>query len=132
MCLFGVLINLLKVHCKNSITVSSTQKSCIVYIRACVEQNYPAAKCGKSGDNTAPTHRRLLRCTYLGTIVVEDGPAWRVLDDELDQLHRRIGQATDGFHKEDGKVIRVPRGWADTELLPCLRSGFAGPRRRQQ
>jgi hypothetical protein len=44
---------------------------------------------------------------YLGTIVVEDGPAWRVLDDELDQLHRRIGQASGGFHEEDGKVIRV-------------------------
>ena len=44
---------------------------------------------------------------YLGTKVVEDGPAWRVFDDELDQLHRRIGQASGGFHEEDGKVIRV-------------------------
>ena len=44
---------------------------------------------------------------YLGTIMVEDGPAWRVLDDELEQLHRRIGQASGGFHEEDGKVIRV-------------------------
>ena len=34
-------------------------------------------------------------------------PAWRVLDDELDQLHRRIGQASGGFHEEDGKVFRV-------------------------
>ena len=40
-------------------------------------------------------------------MVDEDGPAWRVLDDELDQLHRRIGQASGGFHEEDGKVIRV-------------------------
>ena len=30
---------------------------------------------------------------YLGAKVVENGPAWRVLDDELEQLHRRIGQA---------------------------------------
>ncbi len=45
---------------------------------------------------------------YLGTIVVEDGPAGlRVLDDELDQLHRRICQASGGFHEEDGKVVRV-------------------------
>ena len=44
---------------------------------------------------------------YLGAIMVEDGPAWRVLDDELEQLHRRIGQASGGFHEEDGKVIRV-------------------------
>ncbi len=45
---------------------------------------------------------------YLVTKVVEDGPAWRVFDDELDdQLHRRIGQASGGFHEEDGKVIRV-------------------------
>jgi hypothetical protein len=44
---------------------------------------------------------------YLGTKVVKDGPDWRVLDDKFDQLHRRIGQASGGFHKEDGKVIRV-------------------------
>ena len=45
---------------------------------------------------------------YLGTKVVKYGPAWRVLDDdELDQLHRRISKAPDGFHEEDGKVIRV-------------------------
>ena len=47
---------------------------------------------------------------YLGTKVVKDGPAGRVLDDELDQLHRRIGQASGGFHEEDGKVIRVSGG----------------------
>ena len=39
---------------------------------------------------------------YLGTKVVEDGPTWRVLDDELDQLHRRIGQASGGFHEVNG------------------------------
>jgi hypothetical protein len=33
---------------------------------------------------------------YLGAKVVENGPAWRVLDDELEQLHRRIGQASSG------------------------------------
>jgi hypothetical protein len=44
---------------------------------------------------------------YLGTKRVEDGPAWRVLDDELAQFHRRIGLASGGFHEEDGKVIRV-------------------------
>ncbi len=44
---------------------------------------------------------------YLGAKVVENEPAWRVLDDELDQLHRRVGQALGGFHEEDGKAIRV-------------------------
>ena len=44
---------------------------------------------------------------YLGTKGVEDGPAWRVLDDELVQFHRRIGLASGGFHEEDGKAIRV-------------------------
>ncbi len=74
---------------------------------------------------------------YLDAKVVENGPAWRVLDNELDQLHRRIGQASSGFDEEDSEVIRVrgeiPEDWPipSTEL-PCLRSGFAGPRRRQQ
>jgi hypothetical protein len=44
---------------------------------------------------------------YLGTKVVKDGPAWRVLDDEFDQLHRKIGQVSGCFSKKDGKVIRV-------------------------
>ena len=44
---------------------------------------------------------------YLGAKVVENGPAWRVLDDELEQLHRRIGQASSGFDEEDSEVIRV-------------------------
>ena len=38
---------------------------------------------------------------YLVTKVVEDGPALRVLNDELDQLHRRFGQASGGFHEEE-------------------------------
>ena len=70
---------------------------------------------------------------YLGKIVVEDGPAWRVLDDELDHLHRRIGQASGGFHEKDSKVIRVsgeiPEDWPIPSYLAC------GPdllRRRQQ
>ncbi len=29
------------------------------------------------------------------------------MDDELEQLHCRIGQASGGFDKEDGEVIRV-------------------------
>ena len=44
--------------------------------------------------------------------MIKDGPAWRVLDDELDQLHRRIGQASGGFHEKDGKVI-----WVSGEIL---------------
>ena len=43
----------------------------------------------------------------LGTKEFKYGPAWRVWDDELDQLHRRIGQASGGFDEEDGEVIRV-------------------------
>ena len=38
-CMYGFLINLLGSHCKNSITVSYIQKSRIIYIRACMEQN---------------------------------------------------------------------------------------------
>ncbi len=45
----------------------------------------------------------------------------------IEQLHRRIGQVSGDFDKVDGEVIRV-RG----EIPPCLRSGFAEPRRRQQ
>ena len=33
----------------------------------------------------------------LTTKMVEDGPARRVFDDELKQLHRRIGKATGGI-----------------------------------
>ena len=40
----------------------------------------------------------------------------------IEQLHRRIGQASGDFDKVDGEVIRV-RG----EISPCLQ-----PRRRQQ
>ena len=73
---------------------------------------------------------------YLGAKVVENGPAWRVLDDELEQLHHRIGQASSGFDEEDSEVSRVrkrrgPRGRADTELV-FSRSGFVGPKRRQR
>ncbi len=57
---------------------------------------------------------------YLGAKVVENEPAWRVLDDELDQLHRRVGQASDGFHEEDGKVIRViPEDGPIPSYLAC-------------
>ena len=45
----------------------------------------------------------------------------------IEQLHRRIGKASGGFDEVDGEVIRVCG-----EIPPCLRSGFAGPRRRQQ
>ena len=55
---------------------------------------------------------------YLRTKVVDDGPAWRVFDDELDQLHRRIGQAYCGFHEEDGKVIRVRGEIPEDGLIP--------------
>ena len=39
--------------------------------------------------------------------MVKYGPACQVLDDELEQLHRRIGQASSGFVKQDGEVIRI-------------------------
>ena len=78
------------------------------------EQNYPA---------TSPTYRNVGRAeiilhsriggycvvthngpAYLGTEMVEDGPAGgRVfLDDELEQLHGGVGQVSSGFDKEDG------------------------------
>jgi hypothetical protein len=69
--------------------------------------------------------------TDLSTKMVKNGTAWRVLDDELEQLHRRIGQAPSGFDEIDSEVIRVRGEVPDTELV-CSRSGFAGPKRRQQ
>ena len=44
---------------------------------------------------------------YLNTKVVEYSPALRVLDDELEELHGRIGQASGGFDEKDGLVIRI-------------------------
>ena len=83
------------------------------------------------------TGHRVVACndpTDLSTKMVKYGPAWRVLDNELEQLRRRIGQAaSSGFDEEDSEVIRVHGevSEADTELA-CSRSGFAGPKRRQQ
>ena len=77
---------------------------------------------------------------YLGTEMVEDGPAGgRVFffDDELEQLHGGVRQASSGFDdKEDGQVLWVlcevsEDRPTDTELV-CSRSGSAGPRRRQE
>ena len=50
---------------------------------------------------------RVVACydpTDLSTKMVQYGPAWRVLDE---QLHRRIGKASSGFDEEDSEVIRV-------------------------
>jgi hypothetical protein len=52
--------------------------------------------------------------------VVENGPAWRVLDDELEQLHRRIGQASSGFDEEDSEVIRVRGEVPEDGPIPSL------------
>ncbi len=57
---------------------------------------------------------------YLGTKVVENGPAWRVLDDELEQLHRRIGHASSGFDEEDSEVIRVRGEIPEDGSIPSL------------
>ena len=59
--------------------------------------------------------------TDLSTKIVKNGPAWRVLDDELEQLHRRIGQVPSGFDEEDSEVIRV-RGEVpeDGPIIPSL------------
>ena len=85
----------------------------------------PPPKCGKSGDNTAPTRGRPLRCTaqwprLSGCKSVESGPAWRVLDDELEQLDRRIGQASSGFDEEDSEVIRVRGEVPEDGSIPRL------------
>ena len=98
---------------------------CIVYIRACVERNYPATSSTEMWEEGIILHPRMGgHCVvprngtaYLGAKVVENGPAWRVLDDELEQLHRRIGQASSGFDEEDSEVIRV------SDLKPCLTMG---------
>ncbi len=57
---------------------------------------------------------------YPGAKVVENGPAWRVLDDELEQLHRRIGQASSGFDEEDSEVIRVRGEVPEDGPIPSL------------
>ncbi len=57
---------------------------------------------------------------YLVAKVVENGPAWRVLDDELEQLHRRIGQASGGFDEEDSEVIRVHGEVPEDGPIPSL------------
>jgi len=58
---------------------------------------------------------------YLGAKVVENGPAWRVLDDELEQLHRRIGKASSGFDdEEDSEVIRVRGEVPEDGPIPSL------------
>ncbi len=58
---------------------------------------------------------------YLGAkVVVENRPAWRVLDDELEQLHRRIGKASGGFHEEDGKMIRIRGVVPEDGPIPSL------------
>ncbi len=74
-----------------------------------MKQNYPAGSLGRAEIILHP--RMGGHCVvprngpaYLGLKVVEDGPAWRVLDDERDH---RIGQASGGFHEKDGKVLRV-------------------------
>ncbi len=57
---------------------------------------------------------------YLGAKVVENEPAWRVLDDELEQFHRRIGQASGDFDEEDSEVIRVRGEVPEDGPIPSL------------
>ena len=58
---------------------------------------------------------------YLGAKVVENGPAcWRVLDDELEQLHHRISQASSGFDEKDSEVIRVRGKVHEDGPIPSL------------
>ncbi len=52
--------------------------------------------------------------------MVENGPAWRVLDDELEQLYRRIGQASGGFDEEDSEVIWVRGEVPEDGPIPSL------------
>ena len=52
--------------------------------------------------------------------MVKYGPAWRVLDDELEQLHRRIGQASSGFDEKDSEVIRVRGEVPEDGSIPSL------------
>ena len=65
-------------------------------------------------------YRAIAGPAYLGAKVVENGPAWRVLDDELEQLHRRIGQASSGFDEEDSEVIRVRGEVPEDGPIPSL------------
>jgi hypothetical protein len=52
--------------------------------------------------------------------MVKYGPAWRVLDDELEQLRRRIGQASSGFDEKDSEVIWVRGEVREDRPIPSL------------
>ena len=52
--------------------------------------------------------------------MVKYGLAWRVLDDELEQLRRRIGQASSGFDEKDREVIRVRGEVREDGPIPSL------------
>ena len=76
---------------------------------------------------------------YLGTEMVEDGPAGRVFDDELNkQLHGGVGQAshpaasTKKMTRWSGSFAKSPRTCQliNTELV-CPGSGSARPTRRR-
>ena len=52
--------------------------------------------------------------------MVKYGQAWRVLGDELEQLHRRIGQASSGFDEKDSEVIRARGEVPEDGPIPSL------------
>jgi len=52
--------------------------------------------------------------------MANNGPTWRILDDELEQLHRRIGQAPSDFDEEDSEVIRVRGEVPEDGPIPSL------------
>jgi hypothetical protein len=58
--------------------------------------------------------------TDLSTKMANNGPTWRILDDELEQLHRRIGQAPSDFDEEDSEVIRVRGEVPEDGPIPSL------------
>ena len=63
---------------------------------------------------------RVVACydpTDLSIKMVQYGPAWRVLDE---QLHRRIGKASNGFDEEDSEVIRVRGEVPEDGPIPSL------------
>ena len=58
--------------------------------------------------------------TDLSTKMANNGPTWRILDDELEQLPLRIGQAPSDFDEEDSEVIRVRGEVPEDGPIPCL------------
>ena len=54
----------------------------------------------------------------LTTEGIQDGAAGGIFDDELDQVHGGVGEASGGFDKENGQVLGVIHEVAEDGAVP--------------